>query len=395
MGKTPVSASRDLCVRVCRNSIGSSSRSGDTRSALRARSLSARSGRRCARPSLARRPPVRLLHSSEPACEAWDWQEPLTWVNLAQAKTSQDENPITGQSNDFGDVADDAPDQVAGWFDQGIPRGNAPARSGRGDRHGAGQGGRGRGGQRDGRRSRPTARKWVNRDRTDRAAHPHAQGPRCARRTAPLDRAHHGSRHHAALSGSPARFRSNDRERLLLRRRDRRPQPFRDRLSRHRGRDGAGSSRTRSRSSGSRCRWTRLASSSPTSARHSRWNISTASCTSSACSASIARASSSISAGVRTFPTPARSGHSSCSPSPAPTGRGRPTARCSSGSTARPSSTRKSSRPISHGSRKPRNAITARSARSWVCSRSRPWWARASSSGCPREPWFAASSRPS
>ena len=75
-------------------------------------------------------------------------------------------------------------------------------------------------------------------DGADRAADPDLQGPRGARRPAALDRAHHGPGHHAALPRRQARLRADHRERLLLRRRPRRPPHLRGRLPAHRGRDG-------------------------------------------------------------------------------------------------------------------------------------------------------------
>ena len=48
--------------------------------------------------------------------------------------------PITRRPNDIGDVADDASDQAAGWFDQGISRWGPASRGGRGHRQAAGRG---------------------------------------------------------------------------------------------------------------------------------------------------------------------------------------------------------------------------------------------------------------
>ena len=60
-----------------------------------------------------------------------------------------------------------------------------------------------------------------------------------------------------------------------------------------------------------------------------------------------------------------------------PTGRARPTARCSSASTGPPSSTRRSWMPTSPRSRRPRSGTTGSSARNSACSPSRRWSARA------------------
>ena len=71
---------------------------------------------------------------------------------------------------------------------------------------------------------------------------------------------------------------------------------------------------------------------------------------------------------VRPVPRPARAEHRQARRLQADEGRGRLLARrfeatrCSSASTARPGRTRRASRPISPGSRKPRSAITAASA---------------------------------
>ena len=73
------------------------------------------------------------------------------------------------------------------------------------------------------------------------------------------------------------------------------------------------------------------------------------------------------------LPSRPRSRRSSCSPSPAPTGRAtRKTSACSA-STAPPSFQKRSSTNTSSAWRKPRSAITASSARSSTCSASRSW----------------------
>ena len=74
---------------------------------------------------------------------------------------------------------------------------------------------------------------------------------------------------------------------------------------------------------------------------------------------------------------------SSCRRSPAPIGAVIRTARCCSGSTARPGRPRTSSRTTCTGSRKPRSATTASSAARWTCSISRRR-RRARCSGTPR-----------
>ena len=85
----------------------------------------------------------------------------------------------------------------------------------------------------------------------------------------------------------------------------------------------------------------------------------------------------------------------------APIGAAIPRTRCSAGSTAPPGSTRSSSTPISSGSRKRPSATTARSARRWTCSTSRPkpmaacsGTPTASSSGARSRPICAAASTP-
>ena len=90
--------------------------------------------------------------------------------------------------------------------------------------------------------------------RPDRAADPDPQGPRGARRPAALDGPHHGPGHHAALPGRPARLRTDDRQRLLLRRRSSRAEASPRTTSRPSRPRWPGSSRTPSRSSGSPCR---------------------------------------------------------------------------------------------------------------------------------------------
>ena len=74
------------------------------------------------------------------------------------------------------------------------------------------------------------------------------------------------------------------------------------------------------------------------------------------------------SAAARTSPAPAGSSTSSCCPPPAPTGGATSAARCSSGSTARPGSRRKSWTRISTGSRRRASGTTGAWARSWTCS---------------------------
>ena len=138
--------------------------------------------------------------------------------------------------NGIGRVGDGS-DQAAGRVGQGVSRGGQPARDRRGDRQAAGRGG-GRGGRPGARSSTSIGRSRTGTTTPDRAEDPDPQGPRGARRPAPLDGAHHGPGDHAALPGRPARLRPDDRQRLLLRRRSPRPQPLRGRLPGHRGRDG-------------------------------------------------------------------------------------------------------------------------------------------------------------
>ena len=79
---------------------------------------------------------------------------------------------------------------------------------------------------------------------------------------------------------------------------------------------------------------------------------------------------SSTCARARTWRRPARSGRSSCSPSPAPTGEATRPGRRSSGSTARSGRRRRSSTNSSGAARRPRSATTAAWASSSTCSAS-------------------------
>ena len=83
---------------------------------------------------------------------------------------------------------------------------------------------------------------------------------------------------------------------------------------------------------------------------------------------STGRATSSTSAAARTCRPPARSRPSSCSRPPAPTGGATRRTRCSSASTGRPGSPRRSSTSTSGASRRRRSATTASSAASSTCS---------------------------
>ena len=199
---------------------------------------------------------------------------------------------------------------------------------------------------------------------------------RAHRRDAPLHGARHGRGGARPVPGREAGHRPRDPRRLLLRLRP--AAPARRPATSRRSRAGCASrSPPTTRSSARRSRGRTAARSRSRRASRSRWRSSTTSrarrrrparrcrrpaSTSTARSATCARAPTSS--------RPGRSARSSCSPSPARTGGATRSARCSSGSTARSGRRRRSSTSTCTGARRRRSATTASWARSSTCSRS-------------------------
>ena len=247
-----------------------------------------------------------------------------------------------------------------------VPEGNHSPDDRRGHRQAARPGRR----RRQGRRRRSSISTANCRDGArHRLPDPHRQGSARPSTCCGTRCAHVMARaRHAALPRRATRLRPDHRQRLLLRHRLADPDHG-GRLPAHRSGDEEDRRRRPSRSS---------ASSSPTAEaaalcgdlkqelqgrthRRRAEEVPDA-------SASTARASSSTCAAGRTFRTPARSGRSSCSASPGPTGRTTPPASSCSGSTAPRSSARRNSTPTCTRSRRRRSATTASSASSSSCS---------------------------